>query len=307
MYNLRTMAGFKAALSFSAKAAVSVGLLAWLLRNSDWKKLGTVLFGIDPGILILVLMANALFILIRAWRFSVILKDHARFSLPFPLLLRYYLISCFFGLFVPGGIAGDWVRTVKVNRHGRSLGFSLQSVFLERYLGLLALLAIASAFLNLPLSPVDLPYQGRMALSGAFLLGLIPPAVILFRSYRAFPIPATWKENLDRLTGRTLLKASGLSLALQAAGLLVFLLLALSMGMRIPLAILSPLVLASSLATLLPISIQGLGVNQTLFVHGLAAYGYAAETALLFSLSVFALDVFTGIIGGILHLVEKRD
>lgn len=41
-------------------------------------------------------------------------------------------------------------------------------------------------------------------------------------------------------------------------------------------AILAPLVLASSLASLLPISIQGLGVNQTLFVHGLAARRHPA-------------------------------
>lgn len=301
------MAGFKSALGLSAKAAVSFGLLAWLLRNSDWRQMGAMLLGMNPGFLMLVLLANACFIIIRAMRFSIILKDHASFLLPFPLLLRYYLISCFFGLFVPGGIAGDWVRTVKVNRHGRSLGFSVQSVFLERYLGLLALLAIAAVFLALPMSPVELPTLGRLALWSALLLGLAPPTMVLLRSYRTFPIPAGWRDNLDRINGPTLLKASGLSLALQAAGLLVYLLLARSIGMDIPMAILAPLVLASSLATLFPISIQGLGVNQALFVHGLAGYGFTAEAALLFSLSVFALDVFTGLIGGLLHLAEKRE
>lgn len=300
------MAKTKAASWLAAKVAVSACLLVWLLHDADWARMGGILGSADPLRLLPVLLALAAFILVRTWRFSVILGDHARFSLPFPTLIRYYLISCFFGLFIPGGIAGDWVRMTRVNRHGGNLGFSLQSVFLERYLGLLALFALASVFLSLPSSPVRLPGEARAALWGLLVLGAAPPVLALLRAYRPLPLPTALRESLDRLTGRTLARAAILSLLLQAVCLAVYWTVALALDMRIPPAVLSPLVLASSLATLLPVSLQGLGVNQTVFVHGLAPYGFDAEAALVFSLSIFALDLAVGIVGGLFYLVEKR-
>lgn len=301
------MAGYKAGLVFAAKAGVSAGLLAWLLRDMDWGRMAAGIRAFDLRCLAPVLLANALFILLRTWRFAVILRDNPGFALPFPTLLRYYLVSCFFSLLVPGGLAGDWARIAQVNRHGRSLGFSVQSVLLERYLGLLALLALACLLLLLPGSPVDLPPRGRLALLAALALGALPPVLALLRAYRALPLPAAWKNNLDRLSPATFAAASILSLALQAAALLVYWTLASALGLSIAPAVLAPMMLASSLATLLPISLQGLGITQAVFVHGLSTHGIAPESALVYSLSVFALDLATGLVGGTLFVTERRD
>lgn len=290
----------------AAKLTVSACLLAWLLHDADWVRMGHLLLSADPARLAPVLLAEAAFILVRAWRFSVILGDDARFSLPFPTLVRHYLISCFFSLFVPGGIAGDWVRVSRVNRHGGSLGFSLQSVFLERYLGLLAMFALAAVFLSLPSSPVRLPAGILPGLWGALALAAVPPSLAVLRAYRSLPLPAALKESLDSLTGRTLARAIGLSLLLQIASLAVYWTVASALGLHIPPSVLCPLLLASSILTLLPVSVQGLGVNQTLFVHGLAPHGVDAEAALVFSLSIFVLDLAVGAVGGVLYLIEKR-
>jgi len=290
----------------AAKLTVSACLLAWLLHDADWVRMGRLLLSADPARLAPVVLAEAAFILVRAWRFAVILGDDARFAVPFPTLVRHYLISCFFSLFVPGGIAGDWVRASRVNRHGGSLGFSLQSVFLERYLGLLAMFALAAVFLSLPSSPIRLPPGILPGLWGILALSSVPPALALLRAYRTLPLPGSLKASLDSLTGRTLARAVALSLLLQAACLVVYWTVAAALGLRISPAVLCPLLLASSVLTLLPVSIQGLGVNQTLFVHGLAPHGFDAEAALVFSLSIFVLDLAVGAVGGALYLAEKR-
>jgi glycosyltransferase 2 family protein len=303
-------------LAFTAKVIISLAILTWLLSEVNWSHATDVASRITWIGLTGILAANALFICIRTWRLHLLLKDHVGFILNYATLLRYYLISCFFGLFLPGGLAGDWIRTARINRHAEDLSFSIQSVLLERYLGLWALLGLFFSFLFLP--GHDFGFNHGMGIAfgihldlGPVLLFLffaasLPPVLVGLGQAHRLPLPTQVKQSIQRIRPATLVKATLLSLLVQLSSLLVYWCLAKALGLNLPVILLTGLVLATSLANILPLGIPGLGLNQIVMVLGLRAFQSDADLAVLFSLSVFALDVLTGCLGALFFIVDHR-
>lgn len=297
-------------LAFTAKVIISLVILVWLLRELNWQHAAEAASRITLASLAGILAANALFIGVRTWRLHLLLKDHVGFILSYATLLRYYLTSCFFGLFLPGGLAGDWVRTARINRHAEDLSFSIQSVLLERYLGLWALLGLFFTFLLLPASTLGFDLGIDMGFGAILLLifgvASLPPLLVGLGQAHRLPLPAKVKQSLQRIRPATLLKAALLSILVQLSSLLVYGCLAQAIGLNLSVIWLTGLVLATSLANILPLGIPGLGLNQVVMVLGLRAFQSGDAMAVLFSLSVFALDLLTGCLGAFFFIVDHR-
>jgi len=110
--------------------------------------------------------ALGLFILgvfVRAYRWKVLVGAlHLRASLGY--LTALYFVGAFFSAVLPTGIGGDAVKAAKLARSTGRSGESVGSVVMDRFLGLVVLLAIGGVALLLNRGAVDPRLTGAVAL-----------------------------------------------------------------------------------------------------------------------------------------------
>jgi glycosyltransferase 2 family protein len=195
------------------------------------------------------------------------------------------------------------------------------SVFMERNTGLCALLAVALAAASVA-PAVSL---GRLSLTtlvwllaGAYAavnVVLLSPA-----AYRAADrlIAAT---PLARLRPRTaslyealvpyktampaIAAAVGLSLVFQALVIAVVFLNARALSLDVPLSAVAVFVPLVSLAGMVPVSVNGLGVREALYILLFGKIGVSAELAVSLALLYLAVTLISSLPGGLVYALQR--
>lgn len=289
-----------------------VALLAWTV---DWRALLPLATAWRWDLLALSLTIVLLSHLINVMRWRFLVGD-ARAS--YGRLLVYYGAGLFGNNFLPTGIGGDSVRVALLSQTV-PVARALVSVGVDRALGLLALGAfvLPGLWLGLPpglalrLSRLDMRIGGGLAAGGLIVLGL--------GGGWLWQRPLLRRRVADALTRRLggapgeqgagwLQRASGgLGLSLLSNGALVvaycLALRAVGIGVT-PVAALW-LLLAGSLSLLLPVAVNGLGLQEGVYVVLLAHYGVAPAVGLSFALVIRMLIVLPSILGGLLSLCKQ--
>ncbi len=215
---------------------------------------------------------------------------------------------------LPTGMAGDLVKVLVVGGRERfSLSELLGTVAVDRLLGLAGFACLTVAVL-LPLSDSD--GVGLAASSSFFGLALLTVSVsgalaVVALDRRFPPRHALWRHTLSALATamRTAYAYRHYRTAL-AWGLVVSLFAVFSVCIAIwllalPFAIVSPVsvvlaVAGGSLIALLPISINGLGSREMVFVFVLGKAGLTADEAVALSLAWFAITIVISVaLGGL--------
>ena len=261
--------------------------------------------------------ALGLFILgvfVRAYRWKVLVGAlHLRASLGY--LTALYFVGAFFSAVLPTGIGGDAVKATKLARSTGRSGESVGSVVMDRFLGLVVLLAIGGVALLLNRGAVDPRLTWAVALlftAGVAGFGLLRSRALMHR-FSGF-VPGALRERLkaplmglyEGLQGYsrgTLFHALLASFAFNVIWISVNLLLGWSLGVEAGLydyLIFVPLV---SLSLLLP-SVGGLGVREMTYVGLFGLVGVPEEKAFALGILVYAIHITTGLIGGTLYLIQ---
>lgn len=285
---------------------VSIALLAGLAWNTDWHQVCQAFTNLHPG---LWLAAFALYLLTQV--VSSLRWQWLARPLGFPQNLRQftglYFIGMYFNLILPTSVGGDVVRAYYLDhRSGRRLA-SLLSVFMDRFTGLLVLLALACA--AVVLCPIELPSRitqsvwvtASMAALSVALLPVLLRFTDRFERVRRISAGAQGYLNQPRL----LLGAAGLSLFVQGANVLVVWLI--GKALEVPVAgayfwIFVPMV---TLLTLLPLSVNGMGVREWATALFLAPLGVPRGLALSLALLWFAVFMAAGAVGGIVYVFSN--
>lgn len=278
-----------------------LGLLAWRL---DWGQVGEAFAHLNWA---LWLAAAALFVgaqVVSTVRWQLLARVLG-FQGSFGRYLAYYFIGTFFNLLLPTSVGGDVVRAFYLARHeghapGRRGVEAFLSVFADRVNGVLVLVVLAC--LGTLACPVPLPAWMNLAAWGigaAALLGLA-----------SFPVLSRFagrSERLGRLVeggwtylrhGRALFWATLLSVVVQVANVVVVWWVGLAMGLPVPGSYYVVMVPLVTLLTLLPISLNGMGLREAGTVLFLAPLGLStAEGVTLSFLSFAACSVAS--LGGI--------
>jgi uncharacterized protein (TIRG00374 family) len=285
-----------------------LGLLAWW---TDWAKIGrafasmNVLYWLGAvGVFLVAQLASSV-----RWRW---MAQPLGFTQGPGLFLGYYFVGMFFNLVLPTSVGGDVVRAWYLDGHsGRRLP-AFVSVFADRASGLLVLLILAC--LGVTFSPLDLPAWVKwsvLGMAGGALLGMGGFGVLVLwkrESIKAWGEGRKREKDLrvaatlpGRLVGKlrrftlsfshtlTLYASSPgmvvgttvLSLIVQAANVLMVLLIGAAVGAPVPLSyywILVPVV--SLLGVLIP-SIGGLGIREFGTLLFLAPLGVDQDQAIL--------------------------
>ncbi len=165
--------------------AVSALLLGLILRQVHWNEVRDALARIDVYWLALAWGLFLLGVIVRAARWQTLL-DALGVYRPLRELATWYFVGGFFNVILPTGFGGDAVRVAELAQDTSRPAAVLNSVLVDRYLGIMVLLpmGLVAAVLEPGVAPA-----GVTALTAALFLGGLAVAWLLrrprFRSGRS--------------------------------------------------------------------------------------------------------------------------
>jgi glycosyltransferase 2 family protein len=200
---------------------------------------------------------------------------------------RLYVVGMFYNLFLPGGVGGDGYKVVVLNRYLKTPVKKLvRSVLLDRFLGLVAIvvyLLVFSWWIELEL-PKPFPENKDIYL----LLSLfVLPAFYFFTKvlFRDF-LPSYFSGMILSLLG-------------QACQLICAFFILLALGITADIANYQFVFLLSSIATIIPITVGGIGIRELVFIYFEKFMAISTDTAVAFSLMFFVITALISLSGAL--------
>ena len=299
--------------SFWIRLLVSAGLLAIVATQIDFHALRGQLSGASWGwfaAAVAVLFAS---FVVGALRWHIFLGA-AQVGSSRGQAIRAYLIGAFTTNFLPSQIGGDVTRAWVASEQGTRIR-SATTVVLDRATALACLMIVG--WIGVTANVGAVPGQLLAALAAAsvaFVLACLL-AVLLFR-VRAFRrlLPERMGPAAREVRGalvaclswtviwRTLV----IGLAFQALVYLAAWLIALSISLDVPFAVLGAVLAPVLILSTAPVSIGGFGVREGSYVLLLGYAGVSATDATLFSLLSAATFALASLPGALALLVGRR-
>ena len=288
---------------------VSVLLLGLVLRQVRWAEAWALLRQMDLRWLGVAWGLFLCGLVVRAVRWQILLGALGVHR-PLRELVSWYFVGGFFNVILPTGFGGDAVRVVELGQDTSRLGTVLNSVIVERYLGLMVLLAMG--LLAALVRPAVAP-PATVIMMAALLVGGLCMAWLLRAGWRPRQQgPGSrlarwlrWPELVLAVAPYTrgvLARAAGASLAFNLLQIAWNVTLGLGVGLHLPVTTYLLCVPLTAVALLLP-AFGGLGVRELSYVGLFSSVGVAPARALALSLGVYLITVASGLVGGVIYLV----
>lgn len=224
-------------------------------------------------------------------------------------------IGMFFNFFLPSTVGGDVVRAEMAKKYCRGRGESYSAVLFDRFAAFVAVVLIGTIALCLSFATMSW-FNWQFALLGVFFIGITVSAFVVLETSLANRVlrlvqrgplvkpAASLLTVLDLLQGcaaKRLMVIRILALALMNQALMVSVTysLGLALGLEVPILfhfVAVPIIL---LVTLVPISVNGLGIREVSFVVLYSQVGVPSEAALALSFAFTLVLVFSALIGGL--------
>lgn len=219
----------------------------------------------------------------------------------------------FFNLCLPSSIGGDVVKAYRLSSTNRGRLLAGCTILADRLAGVSALGVLAgSAILSikLNLSPASTIAVGTV-LFASVLLGFRLTIGNLDRFLDLLPATHKIRQFLSQLLPYQIRpslmgKAVAWSLIVQVGASVSVALMARGIGVNLGLGIWFSVVPLIALAIVLPISINGVGIREGGMALLLSRWGVAGEQAVAIGLLWFLTTIGTGLIGGVLFLLDKQ-
>jgi uncharacterized protein (TIRG00374 family) len=252
-----------------------------------------------------------------AIRWRLILLDS---RVEYPLHMSYlgYLIGTFYSSFLPGAVSGDAIRIgLCISQTKCEFGTATLSVLLERVTGVLALLTLllgVTSFFPQTWSPL-LPDETRLIITrlSGICISLIIVLIWLRRAWLKWIPEGNYSgirgffysglRSLGNSSGRTLGSIYLLSVGLQTTRIAGILILSIAIGISVNPIIYFGIIPIVYFATLIPISLGGLGIREGTLVYMLSQYSVDPSAAVMLSFLAYLIQVSVGIIGGVIQII----
>ncbi len=302
------------------RAAASAALLAYVWPR-DYRAIGRVIESADLGWLLAALALHAVGVWLSAWRWKLLLERGGR-PISVARLSASYLVGFFFNTWLPSGFGGDAVRAYDTRREADGAARSVGVIVIERGTGILALVALgalvsvgAGWYRSMPGLTALLWITTALGAALLAALGAYGPALA---GRLESAVPGLWRWRRAAGAARALLSTSATlsgDRALVARALALGVLLQLNVVMHyawvgralgVPVAtsyyfLVVPVLVA---VLTLPLSINGIGAREVVFVRFLGAVGVAREQALAVSVLAFALTLVFSVLGGLVYVAR---
>ena len=298
------------------RVALGVALVILLLYAVDFRSLLAAFSDISLGDLALLALIAAILIFVSVLKWRIFL---ARLGITASVvhLYRLYLVGYFVNLIMPSYVGGDLVRSLYVGAHV-DRAHSVSATLLERYTGFVAM--VLMALIALPLSQ-GVTYEIGAAVVLTAVAAAIGSAAVFTRRAswlaRSLRLPVKWVVMAERIESGLVWGASDPILMLRAFGLsFVFHVMTIVNTVAVSRAVgwegapwgelfvVVPLIL---LIGAVPVSPQGLGIQEGAFVFFLQAAGATSAQALAVALVLRAKSYLLALLGGLLWLGVRHD
>jgi uncharacterized protein (TIRG00374 family) len=284
--------------------------------NAIWSSLQDVVW--LPVIISLALMP--FFIVIKAWRWRIIMHELGLRPPEVSHLSKIYTVGLFLGGTTPGQ-SGDFAKALYLRDSSRPMSSLLFSIFIERLCDVAAMAVMALIGLAALAHTLDATMQATVqtaTLITATIIFLMLPALLIKRSRdwgiriaRLF-IPKRFKAPFDDITNKfaaldikvkpaLLLLVATTGSAMSTAIRIALLFYAMELS-RIPLSAVLGVTGQISLLQALPISISGIGIRDAVLIALLQSYDYSSAIAIALSGLFLLINVQHIIIGFIYSL-----
>jgi uncharacterized protein (TIRG00374 family) len=294
------------------QAAVTVGLLALLMRTIDVAALTALFAGLPLTFYFISLAVVLAGQIAYAWRWRLLLTS-AGVTVPFRDVIRQYFVGIFVNNFLPSSVGGD---AAKVFYLGHEYGYRVivASVAVDRLLGvgLLALLASTALWLSPPASPRLVAANVATAIIAAtsvlllMLIGIgtggLPVRVARFGTRAVQLAQQLQRLRLDMAAPlrrpEVIIQAAIVVVGYSVIVTMIYLrFVALQHVPTPPFAAMFGAVSATAVLSNIPISLNGLGLREQLHASLLAPLGVGPEIAVGISLLLYAHLVIASLIG----------
>jgi uncharacterized protein (TIRG00374 family) len=306
------------------KVVVSLGLISYLLSRVGLNEVVEVIRLASANYLYLLIALGLYFgaIAVGSFKWQILLRAQG-IQVPFINLLSFTFVGLFFGNFLPTNVGGDLVRGYGLARHTLLPAETAISVLVDRMLGL-----IAFVFVAVVMALLVVYTAGQVALWEVAVVAAV--ALLALSGIFAVMLSDRLRGQLGRLFNTSLLSglaplyerlssalsayrrsygalAAGfcISLLVLTIGSVVNYLISLALGGGISLLhifLFTPLI---TFVLLIPISIGGIGLNQSAYVFFFNLVGVPEQKSLAMSLIMQAIIIISSLPGGILWWRER--
>lgn len=299
---------------WALKVAVSAGLLGWLLGRSDLSQIWAGVGRLDA--LVVVGAAGIYFaaVVLAAIKWRLLLAEY-----PVWTLAAVTVIGNFYSIVLPGQIAGEIVKAYRLGKGRADAERIAASVVVDKFTGLLALVTLGVAGINLTALRIPEPivigltalllagfalmmslrlgFMYAFARSACEAAGQVVPSRLSIPAH-LFLFMDSWRDFIGRPL--TVAASIALGLTLQSLYIVVMVIIAAEIGIELKMADWLWIFAVVSVAVLLPLSLGGIGIREGAFVGVLGYLRIPVELALALSLTIFALQILVASAGAIL-------
>ncbi|MBN1540999.1 flippase-like domain-containing protein [candidate division KSB1 bacterium] len=301
--------------SFFLRTAVSLALIVGVFYRVGLDNVWQILRQARIDCVLLSIAITPVLIAVSSWKWQVILRAY-RIRVSFFRLFGLYAVGYFFNTVLPTNVGGDVVRAYALGKSTGRQAEAFSSVFVERFTGLTALLAMAIlAFFLAIRSLWDIGLSFALLVSlvgyGSILLLLLNPSLVLWIRNRLRI--KLFQSVLDKIikvqnailtlrnAKRALLFAMANSFLFYAVAVLNVYISALAFRAPITLiqaVIITPIVLV---ITMIPVSIGGIGLSESAYAFTFARLDVGMAFGLSVALFMRLKALLAGVFGGLYY------
>lgn len=308
----------KPAISLALRIVISGLLLAYLIRLSAFTEIARAFSRIDPVYLLIFFLLYLLSVSLQSVRWKVLLKAWD-VDQRLGILFRNIMSGLFLNNFLPGSLGGDAYRLYSGGRDTGKVDAVAATIFYERILSYSSLVMLGLVVLTIRFD-FNSDWTFWLLLGGVFL------TLTGITAVSTLPAFGRWAENFmsrfpfaERLrlkdwihSFRFKVRHPGMlagvfiiSLIIQFVDIFSFRLVATAIQLPVKLTDLMLFVPLLYLAILLPFSVNGIGIRESVFVIFASSWGITSADAVAFSLTVFALNLAGSLLGGIIYWFDR--
>jgi len=297
---------------FAVRLAATCGLLWVALRGIPWDQLGRQLLDADWRWWLAGFTAGLFVQAVAGFRWAALARP-VGFDFRRRFFIWRFFEGSFFSLCLPSSIGGDVVKAYRLGDTAARRLLAGCTVVADRLTGLAALGVLAGGALASREWSLGLwaTVGVTLALLGAAMLCFWIAATSLDLVLRMLPPGGRlhgFVSSLLPYRREPLLLARAIcwGLVVQMGGAASVGLIGRGLGIEQPPEVWFSVVPLVALAMVLPISINGIGLRENALATLLAPFGVAAPQAVALGLLWFLATTLTGLIGGVLFLLDRR-
>jgi glycosyltransferase 2 family protein len=303
--------------------SVTIAVLYWVYHDPDRRaQMAEAIRGAQYRWVVMGILAYVVVEAAAAFRWHVLLKVQ-KIHLTLPRLSGLFLIGMFYNQFLPGGTGGDIIKSYYLLKEtpDQKAGALLAVVF-DRFIGLVALVAITATLIGLRYDFLAQTTETRnllwllLFLLGTSILTLLCTFVISgFNLFHALPEKFPGRDKLIEISAayhlyahhwRATLVAFGASIVAHLATFATFLCAAYALGAAVPLVDFFAIMPVERTISALPISFAGIGVREKILQIMLNDLcGVPEATAILVGSLSFLIILVCCIPGALVYLFYK--